>query len=317
MSTSAAQVSRMLALVPYLHEHQGIPVAELAKEFGVTPRVIQQDLSLLIMTGVGRYGGEMIDIDQYALEDDGVVDISDADFMRRPLRLNLAEAAALIVALRTLRASAAPTQVAIIDGALAKLESAALDEAAPAVDVHVEPSDPAIHDALSTAIADGRRVRLRYAGAARDELTERDVDPIRLLTERGHVYLEGWCHRAEDMRFFRLDRILDAVPLPTPAADHAATPRALGADLFAPPSGGASAVFDLAPAAHWLVEELWAEVLQTHGKVLRVRIRGGDSAWLLRLALRHAESVTVVEPPELRAEVAAAADAALAEYDRQ
>lgn len=316
MSTSAAQVARMLALVPYLHEHQGIPVADLAKEFGVTSRVIRQDLSLLIMTGVGKYGGDMIDIDQFALEDDEVVHISDAEFMRRPLRLNLAEAASLIVALRSLRASAEPDQVAIVDGVLATLESAALDQSVPAVDVHVEPADPAVHSAVSGAVSQRRRVHLRYAGAARDDLTERDVDPIRLRTERGHLYLEGWCHRAQDMRFFRLDRIVEATITDVPAADHAPAPRELGEDLFAPTSSGASAVFDLAPAAHWLVEELWAEVLQTRGDVLRVRITGNDAAWLRRLALRHAESVTVVEPAELRTEVAAAARAAVAQYDR-
>lgn len=306
----------MLALVPYLHQHQGIPVADLARQFGVAARVIQQDLSLLIMTGVGKYGGEMIDIDQWALEDDEVVYISDADFMRRPLRLNLAEAAALIVALRTLRAAAEPAQVASIDGVLAKLEGAALDHAAPAVDVHVEPTDPAIHATLAKAISSRLRLHLSYAGAARDDISERDVDPIRLLTERGHVYLEGWCHKAEDMRFFRLDRILGATLTAVRATQVEATPRALGADLFGPNFVGPSAVFDLLPAAHWLVEEFNADVMSVEGEVRRVRIHGSDSAWLRRLALRHAEALTVVEPAGLLTEVTEAARLALTAYDR-
>lgn len=317
MSTSAAQVSRMLALVPYLHQHQGIPVASLARQFGVTPRVIQQDLSLLVMTGVGKYGGEMIDIDQWALEDDEVVYISDADFMRRPLRLNLAEAAALIVALRALRAAAEPAQVTIIDRVLAKLEGAALDQAAPAVDVHIEPTDPAIHATLAEAISRRLRLHLSYAGAARDAISERDVDPIRLLTERGRVYLEGWCHKAEDMRFFRVDRIIDATLTDVRATPVDAAPRALGADLFTPNSVGPSAVFDLLPAAQWLIEELHAEVLSSAGTVQRVRIHGSDSAWLRRLALRHAEALSVVEPQDLRTAVTEAARLALTAYDQQ
>ncbi|HKE69533.1 MAG TPA: WYL domain-containing protein, partial [Nocardioidaceae bacterium] len=34
------QVPRMLALVPYLRAHDGIPVDQVAKDFGVTPQQI-------------------------------------------------------------------------------------------------------------------------------------------------------------------------------------------------------------------------------------------------------------------------------------
>ena len=103
MRPSARDVQRRLALVPYLQSKQGISVDEVAREFNVKPRVIRKDVEQLMMTGVGAHGGELIDIDLFAFEDDDRIYISNADFMTRPMRINGGEAAALIVALRALR----------------------------------------------------------------------------------------------------------------------------------------------------------------------------------------------------------------------
>ena len=46
----------------------GVPVNEVAAEFGVTPKVIRDDLRLLMYTGTGEYAGELIDFDLTALE---------------------------------------------------------------------------------------------------------------------------------------------------------------------------------------------------------------------------------------------------------
>ena len=63
---------------------------------------------------------------------------------------------------------------------------------------------------------------------SRDEATERDVDPMRVVNLDAHWYLEGWCHRAEDTRLFRMDRIerlevLDDDGTPPPQAPACAT----------------------------------------------------------------------------------------------
>jgi proteasome accessory factor C len=47
---------------------------------------------------------------------------------------------------------------------------------------------------------------------------------------------------------------------------------------------------------------------------LRVRMRVGDEAWLRRLVLRGSGSVTVLEPPELAAQVRDVARTALSAY---
>src|SRR5438552_1158760 len=70
---------------------------------------------------------------------------------------------------------------------------------------------------LNAALAAGRRVHLRYYVPSRDEGTERDVDPMRLLVVEGRTYLEGWCRSAEGVRLFRLDRVMSVDVLDVPA----------------------------------------------------------------------------------------------------
>ena len=316
MSTSKNQVVRMLALVPYLQGRGGIPVKQVAAEFGVTDKQIRNDLALLMYCGPGQYPGELIDFDLGALDEDGIIFIRDAEFMTRPLKLKTSEAVALIVALRTLRASANGSQTAVIDGTLAKLESLVGEEASAPVDVHVEPVDTAIHTTLTDAIRSGKRVAITYATASRDEKTDREIDPRRLFTGQGNVYCEAWCLRADDMRFFRLDRILSATATDTDVEEHDAEPRDLSEGLFQVGDETLYAVLDLHPNAHWLAEYYQVESLgDPVDGIWRVKLFGADWSWLRRLVLRNGGSVTVVEPASLAADVSESAAVALGAYD--
>jgi proteasome accessory factor C len=314
------QVQRMLALVPYLQDQGGVPVEQVAHDFGVDRQTIVNDLNVLWFCGLPEaVTGDMIDVDMDTLEADGVVRLDNADYLQRPLRLTAREALALIVALRTLRETVDQGAADAVDRSLAKLESAAGDAAAAADSVEVlsaSPVDPGVRAAVQEALTAGRRVHLRYLVPSRDETTERNVDPMRLLSAEGHSYLEGWCHRAEDVRLFRLDRVVDVTVLDA-AADppEQARPRDLSAGLFQPGGDDLEAVLELAPPARWVSEHYPVESTEeaADGR-LRVRMRVGDPAWLRRLVLRGSGSVTVLEPRALAAEVRQVARMALQEY---
>lgn len=316
MSRSQQQVIRMLALVPYLQGNDGVPVNDVAEAFGVSAKQIRDDLRLLMYTGTGEYAGELIDFDLTALEEEGVVHIRDAEFMTRPLRISTREGMALIVALRTLRASATGSQLTVIDSALAKLESAVGDSVSAPVDVLLDEVDPTIHAAIVQALAGGKRIELTYATAARDEQTDRQVDPRRLFTERGKLYLEAWCLKAEDLRFFRLDRVVDAQVTAEDAEDHDVIPRDLSEGIFTVGEHTPYALVDLEPSARWLTDYYQVEVTEKRDDgVWRARLYGADWAWLRRLVLGNAGSVTVIEPAELAADVSGQAALALRAYD--
>jgi proteasome accessory factor C len=265
-------------------------------------------------TGTGEYAGELIDFDLTALEEDGVVHIRDADFMTRPLRISAREGVALIVALRTLRASASGSELTVIDSALAKLEHAVGEAAKVPVDIHLEPIDPGIQATVREALEKAQRLEIDYAGANRDERSTRQVDPLRAFSSNGLQYLEAWCLREQDVRIFRLDRMLGASLTGEPAETREAEPRDLGAD-FVDRGVGPYGIFDLEPRAHWMVEYYHAAETETRGETIRAKIVGADGDWLVRFGLRYAGIARVVEPAGLVQDVADAARIALSAYD--
>ncbi|KAA1419887.1 WYL domain-containing protein [Mumia zhuanghuii] len=319
MSTSAKQIERMLALVPYLRSNDGVPVGEVADLFGVTKRQIVQDLNVLWFCGLPEaVTGEMIDVDMDALASDGVVYIENADFLTRPLRLNGYEAASLITALRALRETAGGHDQPAIDSALAKLLAATGGaDGVDAAEILVDDAESAVHEQLAEALATGRRVHLTYRVESRDELTERDVDPLRLITAEGRLYVEGWCYRAQDVRLFRLDRVESVELLDTPVAEHeGAERRDYATRLFEPKADSSEAVIALHPNALWVREYVDHTELGTDDDGwLQIKVVTGDEAWLKRFVLRAAGNIRVVEPQRLAEQVASEARAALAAYD--
>jgi predicted DNA-binding transcriptional regulator YafY len=70
--TSRAQVRRLLSLVPYLREHDGVAMTEAAAAFGISLKTLREDLSVLWMCGMpGLTPGDLIDIDMDAVDGEG------------------------------------------------------------------------------------------------------------------------------------------------------------------------------------------------------------------------------------------------------
>lgn len=322
MSGARDQVARLLALVPYIQSREEVSLEQAASDFGVRPAQIVKDLNVLWFCGLPGLGmGDLIDVDMDALKGEGVIRLSNADYLTRPLRLGSTEASALIVALRTLRDGGDESVRRVVDRTLAKLEAAAGDGAALAahVDVHLSETDTgltALRRELEHAVQEGRQVRLGYYVPARDEATERTVDPLRIVTAEGHTYLDAWCHTAEDRRLFRLDRVSSAQVLDSAVDDHSdLPPRDLSEGIFKPSSNDLLVTLLLDPVARWVAEYYPVEASEEAGAgALRVRLRVGDPEWLTRLVLRLGGAARVEEPAHLSAAVHRAATEALRNY---
>lgn len=325
------QVSRLLALVPYLQRRTDLTLSEVAAEFGVTPRQIHADLRVLWMCGLpGLTPDRMVEVDMEALEvpvddaDDtavridpgGTVRIDNVDFLPRPVRLGSSEAAALMVALQALGEAGSGESREVVDRVLAKLEEAASAGPLPTAQLAPRPAEGAEHARdLVRAVADDRQVRLAYYVPVRDETTERVVDPVALLTRDGHDYLDAWCHLAEDRRLFRLDRVERVEVLDAPRTRPDLAPRDLAAGLFEASADDELATLRLAPHARWVAEYHPVEALRELGDdVCEVDLRYADPRWVVRLALRLGPAVEVVSPPALREQVGAEAARTLALY---
>jgi proteasome accessory factor C len=309
------RLARLLSLVPYLLARPGIPVAEAAADFDISERQLRRDLELLWMCGLPGYGpGDLIDL---SFAGDTVTVTEDAG-MRRPLRLTTAEATALLVALRTLADVPGVVDTAAVQRATVKIERAVGDADTSGISVDLSREEESATATVQQALASGRALRIRYYTAGRDAVSQRTVDPMRLLLVGGRGYLEAWCRRAEGVRLFRLDRVEDAVILDEPADPPPdAQPTDLSAGLFQPAPEHRSAVLVLEPEAHWVAEYYLVDdiVDEPNSDAIRVVMRYTDPGWLVRLVLGLGGGARVVEPPELAVAVARRARAALAMSD--
>jgi proteasome accessory factor C len=315
---SRDQVTRLLALAPYLQTRGEVPLKEVAADFAVSPAQMLKDLRVLYLCGLPGYGpGELIDINVEALEDDpdGLVRVDNADFLARPLRLGSNEASALIVALHALFDASQSASREVVERTLAKLEEAAAEGSTPLVDVHLPRLRPAVEGAqaaLEGAIASDHQARLDYYVPTRDETTQRVVDPIAVTRSQGRSYLDAWCHLAEDRRLFRVDRITALEVLDSPRVAHDLEPRDLAEGLFEPGPDDLQVRLRLSPEMRWFAE--YYPVLTTSEAAdgaLEVTLAVSDERWLLRLALRFGYGLTVLEPADLRDRVASVAGDAL------
>ena len=158
---------------------------------------------------------------------------------------------------------------------------------------------------------------ITYYTASRDEMSERVVDPMRVLLVEGRSYLEAWCRSAEGVRRFRLDRIdqievLDEPAVPPPHAER----QDVSEGLFRPAEDQQEAQLVLEPDARWIAEYYPVEDLEElPGGRARVRIRYSDTSWMIRLLLAQAGEVSVEEPADLREGVLQRARAALRRAD--
>jgi proteasome accessory factor C len=322
VSGAREQVSRLLALVPYIQARSEVSLEQAATDFGVRPEQIAKDLNVLWFCGLPGLGmGDLIDVDMEALEGEGVIRVSNADYLSRPLRLDSSEASALIVALRALREGSDDDVRPIVDRTLRKLEAAAGDGAAVAAQVEIRVPEQQsrvdeLRERLTGAVTQKRQVKLDYYVPTRDESTARVVDPLRVVSADGNTYLDAYCHLAEDQRLFRLDRISSAEVLDSPVDRHAGLqPRDLAAGIFQPSGDELLVTLRLDRSARWVAEYYPVERSRNErGGGLTVWLRIGDPALLTRLMLRLGASAELLEPAGLAEEVRTVARQALRNY---
>ncbi|MCT2588702.1 WYL domain-containing protein [Streptomyces sp. N2-109] len=312
-SNAIDQTRRMLSLVTYLRDRPGARIDDVARAFGITVDELISDLDVLPLCGTSFRGGDLLEIDT----DGERIWWRNADDLAAPLRFAADEATALLVAARavaTLPGLRESDRDALLR-ATAKLEAAAGDTAGASSRLSVTfESEGGVFADVDRAIAERRRLWVRYYSPARDELTEREIDPIRLFAV-GHTYVEAWCRLSEARRTFRLDRVAEIRLLDEPSDPPPVELRDLSEGLVQPAAEDPEVVVEVAPGGRWVAEYYphdSAEELPDGG--LRIILRTPDPASLRRLALRLGADGRIAAPPELADSARDAARQALAAY---
>ena len=340
--SSVDRLVRLLALPAWVAEHPGASFDEAAAHFGVGARTIERDVYTLWVSGLpGGLPDALVDFDADDFESRRLR-LTRPLGLDRPIRLSREEAVSLLLALRVLiglldadaeaasplrRAEAAVSALlgyerpdsAPPPDAPGRPAPAEGDGAGPAAD-RVPTAGPgpaggggAVLAAVRRATARRERLRLVYVSAT-DERTERDVDPLELVSDGSHLSLLAWCCTARGERTFRLDRIVSAEPVGRAADPH---PRPSSAAAGRPDriAHGETAVLHLEPGGRWLAEQIpCEEVVRLADDSLRVRVVGRDERWLVGLVLSAGRHLRGVEPRSLAAAAAARARGALERY---
>ncbi|MFC2361788.1 MAG: helix-turn-helix transcriptional regulator [Actinomyces dentalis] len=340
--SSVDRLVRLLALPAWVAEHPGASFDEAAAHFGVGARTIERDVYTLWVSGLpGGLPDALVDFDADDFESRRLR-LTQPLGLDRPIRLSREEAVSLLLALRVLiglldadaeaasplrRAEAAVSALlgyerpdsAPPPDAPGRPAPAEGDGAGPAAD-RVPAAAPApaggsgaVLAAVRRATARRERLRLVYVSAT-DERTERDVDPLGLVSDGSHLSLLAWCCTARGERTFRLDRIVSAEPAGRAADPH---PRPSSAAAGRPDriAHGETAVLHLEPGGRWLAEQIpCEEVVRLADGSLRVRVVGRDERWLVGLVLSAGRHLRGVEPRSLAAAAAARARGALERY---
>jgi proteasome accessory factor C len=212
MNVTQEVVSRCLALIPLIREHQGITLEELSRLSRIPRQQIADELgAVLLMCGVPPYFPH--DYIAFSLDGDRVY-IRFADHFRRPVSLNPLEALALKLACECVAppGKAPPKAVANllskVEGAMSAEQRKQFRNLARRVAVREAPEPPSgIAARAALAVAERRVINLDYAAPGRSESRTREVHPYGLLARDGHWYLIGHDLSHERTLPFRADRI--------------------------------------------------------------------------------------------------------------
>lgn len=315
-SRLSVRLSRLLNMIPYFIAHPGISAAEAAADLGVTTKQLMSDLNQLWMCGLPGYGpGDLIDL-SFSEES---IEVTFSAGIDRPLRLTSTEATALLVALRSIVDMPGMVDPTAAHAAIAKIESAIAGGAATDADGRfpTPPQEAPTVAAVRSALALGRALRLVYYSASRDVVSERIVDPIRIVLVDDNSYLQAWCRQAEGVRLFRFDRIEAATELDELARPPKhATEATAGLDLFQDDPAVPLARLRIHADYAWVLDQYPMHRLAVHPDgSLEATMRFATLDWMARLLLGFGAGVTVLGPPELVAAVRERSNAALAAYE--
>ncbi|HEX4624110.1 MAG TPA: WYL domain-containing protein [Solirubrobacteraceae bacterium] len=283
-------------------------VDDVVDQLQITEHELREDVNVLNVVNFG--GGSYV---LYAeVLDDGHIEVDPepySDNFARPARLLPVQAKALVAAIDLIgdhipEGSLASAREKIVRALGADPATEGLQVAAGGGD------DAVIADIASRAIADHRVLELEYWKEAEDELSTRVVEPYGLMNSREGWYLHAWDRNRDAERSFRLDRIKGATAQeerfePRPEVNTAALIEGWPRTGEVPASARAR-VWISPERARWTREERTVVAELSDGSIV-VEIPFAGTDWLVREVLKEAGDAAVLEPPEAREAVRAAA----------
>lgn len=298
------QLERILYLLPRAVRPEGVPIAELTAELGVTKEVILGDIAEVTARAYYHPAAWVTDL-EISVERDRVRVWTTGEF-GRPVRLSPREALALTLGLRMMAdgddAGRREELLALAARLDAGLTAAPAERMAAGFSLDGgDPHGNGIVALVRDAAAERRCLRFAYLKPGDPEPEPRLVAPYALVFSRGHWYAVGHSEEAGAIRAFRLDRVLEAdstgetfeVPGDFDVADY------LEGESVFHAGEELEAVVRYSPRiARWMAEREPVEECPDGSVVVRHRV--ADPRWIVRHVLAYGAEAELLEPVELR-----------------
>jgi predicted DNA-binding transcriptional regulator YafY len=165
--------------------------------------------------------------------------------------------------------------------------------------------------AVGSALLRRKRLVIDYYAKGRDELTQREISPQRLVHYRNNWYLDAWCHVRDDLRSFAVDSIRRTEILKKPARNvsEKRLNEVLGAGygIFSGKDVRWATLLFSPGRSRWVACERWHPGQK--GRFLEdgryeLRVPYSSDPELLMDILKYGADCTVVSPDELKSRVA-------------
>lgn len=311
--------TRLLSLILLLQSRPAWKAGELAAELNVSERTVHRYIAMLDDMGIplyserGPHGGFSL-VRGYKLP---------------PLIFTAEEATVLYMGAHLVRDVWGRTYDDAVTAATAKLDNVLPDDLRQEVARAQQslvigelarrdygPWEPTIHK-LRQCVGERHQVRLVYRSIARQQDTERVLDPYALTFQWGLWYLIGFCHLRQELRTFRVDRI----QLATPLEDRFTIPRDFRVREYLASTMRFQPHYTV--AVH-LKADVTLQVRERHGDWMKLTDEADGSItaqfdvasldWATGWVLGFGSAARVLEPKELITRVREAAEGALQRY---
>jgi predicted DNA-binding transcriptional regulator YafY len=293
------------ALLAYLLDRCGedsqaeFPAQELVERFHIPPEALEEHLSLLNLV---NFGGGCYAV--YAELDGDTIRVDKelfGDTFRAPPRLTPLEARAIRLALEFVGPMIAADARSPLERVRSKLEETFGEfELAQTPEPQVQRAEEDLVGTLSRGLRERRLVEVDYLKEGEEEVSTHLVEPYSLERKLPYWYVHTWDRTRDGERSFRLDRMRSA------RLQRGHFEQREGFDPHEFRDARTARIWYSKLIARWEFEK-GARRLKDGSAAAERPV--GSPEWLLGEILSYRGEAVVLEPPELRKEIAARAQA--------
>ena len=319
---SPSSLAQLLGLLVYLDRASpdAVPVAELAREFGVSAAQIIKDIDTLWVTGADPNNNTtFIDFDAFAYEE-GLIRLVHSQGAGQPLPLSAMERALLALGVQYLINELGPLLgqdvLKMLNTTLEQLKDQSQTLLEPIQVVQTAKVDPVIGRIVHEAITQQRCLSVMYVNAT-DERTTRVLQPISTQYSEPNTYvLATSLDEPQVVKKYRIDRFLEAELLPQ-KQDLSDLEVALAKFHKEQDNRkrGLEVWVEVGSSARWILEQLQGVKLTTNSRGnLEATFKVLQIEWFQRFLRSLGGSLLQVNPTSEMAVVGQEAQDALAGY---